>query len=79
MAALHHACACSSSLLSVQNPPHTIPPSWLCCMQGAFVLLGTTPQAGVSIVILLVMMVALLAYITWRMWEGLAGQGYDDT
>jgi hypothetical protein len=45
--------------------------------QGAFVLLGTAP-GGVSIVILLVMMVALMAYITWRFWEGLAGQGYDD-
>lgn len=47
------------------------------CMQGAFVLLSTTGQ--VSIVILLVMMAALAAYIIWRFWEGLAGQGYDDT
>lgn len=41
-------------------------------------LLGTTGP-GVDIVILLVMMVALCAYITWRFWEGLAGQGYDGT
>lgn len=45
--------------------------------QGAFVLLSSTGE--VSIAILLVMLIALLAYITWRFWEGLAGQGYDDT
>lgn len=46
-------------------------------MQGAFVLLSST--GSVSIVILLIMMAALAAYITWRFWEGLAGQGYDET
>lgn len=46
-------------------------------VQGAFVLLSSTGE--VSIAILLVMLIALLAYITWRFWEGLAGQGYDDT
>jgi uncharacterized membrane protein YphA (DoxX/SURF4 family) len=46
--------------------------------QGAFVLLGTTAK-GIDIVILLIMLVALVAYITWRFWEGLAGQGYDET
>jgi hypothetical protein len=45
--------------------------------QGAFVLLSST--GSVSIVILLIMMAALAAYITWRFWEGLAGQGYDET
>ena len=39
-------------------------------------LLSSTGQ--VSIAILLVMLVALLSYITWRFWEGLAGQGYDE-
>lgn len=48
------------------------------CVQGAFVLLGTTAQ-GIDIVILLIMLLALVSYITWRFWEGLAGQGYDET
>lgn len=48
------------------------------CLQGAFVLLGTTGP-GIDIVILLIMMAALAAYILWRFWEGLAGQGYDET
>lgn len=42
-------------------------------------LLGATASSGVSIVVLLIMMAALVAYITWRFWEGLAGQGYDET
>jgi hypothetical protein len=50
----------------------------LVCAQGAFVLLGTTAK-GIDIVILLIMLVALSAYIIWRFWEGLAGQGYDET
>jgi hypothetical protein len=33
----------------------------------------------VDVVLLAVMMVALAAYILWRFWEGLAGQGYDAT
>jgi hypothetical protein len=57
--------------VSVQNQITASP-------QGAFVLLGTTPGGpGASIAVLLIMMVALAAYITWRFWEGLAGQGYD--
>jgi hypothetical protein len=42
------------------------------------VLLGSTPQGpGANIAVLIIIMVALLAYIVWRFWEGLAGQGYD--
>lgn len=58
-------------------------PASICCRlavhacKGAFVLLGTTP-GGVDVIILLVMMVALEAYITGRFFEGLAaGQGSD--
>eukprot|EP00775_Hariotina_reticulata_P013549 gene13549-13676_t len=48
--------------------------------QGAFVLLGSTPQGpSASIAVLIIIMVALLAYIAWRFWEGLAGQGYDSS
>lgn len=41
-------------------------------------LLGTTGP-GIDIVILLIMLATLAAYILWRFWEGLAGQGYDET
>ncbi|KAF6251191.1 hypothetical protein COO60DRAFT_1562294 [Scenedesmus sp. NREL 46B-D3] len=43
---------------------------------GAFVLLGTAPGGG-DVAMLLVMMVALVCYITWRFSEALLGQGYD--
>jgi hypothetical protein len=45
-------------------------------LQGAFVLLGTTP-GGAGIAVLLVMMIALLCYIAWRFGEAFLGQGYD--
>eukprot|EP00882_Tetradesmus_deserticola_P000224 GHRQ01000251.1.p1 GENE.GHRQ01000251.1~~GHRQ01000251.1.p1 ORF type:complete len:491 (+),score=179.67 GHRQ01000251.1:108-1580(+) len=44
--------------------------------QGAFVLLGTTP-GGTDLALLLVMMLALVCYITWRFSEAILGQGYD--
>lgn len=77
---LKHVCRSNNDTLfvGVLLVSYTDPVACLSCMQGAFVLLGTT-GASVDIVILLVMMVALCAYITWRFWEGLAGQGYDET
>jgi hypothetical protein len=51
-------------------------PHLLLLLQGAFVLLGTTP-GGAGIAVLLVMMVALLCYIGWRFSEAFLGQGYD--
>lgn len=61
----------SNPNLSVENQVTASP-------QGAFVLLGTTPGGpGANIAVLLIMMLALVAYIIWRFWEGLAGQGYD--
>jgi amino acid permease len=49
----------------------------LLLLQGAFVLLGTTPGQGADVAMLLIMMIALLCYIAWRFGEAFLGQGYD--
>lgn len=44
--------------------------------QGVFILLGSMPN-GTGIILLILLLVGVTIYATWRFWEGLYGQGYD--
>lgn len=43
--------------------------------QGAFILVGSNEQLGVPLLVL--MLLAMLTYCSWRFWECYAGQGSD--
>lgn len=61
----------SKLLCSPDNLEHC-----LCGWQGAFILVGSS---SIGVPLLLLLLAALLTYCTWRFWEGLAGQGFDES
>lgn len=44
--------------------------------QGVFILFGSFPN-GTGYIMLIMLLVGVCIYVTWRLWEGISGQGYD--